>query len=943
MPQTGASISKRDGMMVTSESFLLFANSLPEPMMLISGGGFVLAVNRAGEQQFGVSLQEWRGRRLADVVLDPPNEIEHYLFLCSRSRQTVLGAVTIRGRDQIACRVEGSLVSPRTDGSDAVILVRLIPQHAAATQFMDLNLRIEELGREVHRRKRAEQDARESAERLRTTLASIGDGVISTDISGRITNMNPVAELLTGWTNDEAIGVPLTQVFNTVNETTRQPVENLAERALQEGLIVELANHSVLIAKDGTERPVDDSAAPIRAADGRIVGSVLVFRDVTERRSLERQLVERLQSAQLLSAIVNSSVDAIISTSVEGIIQSWNAGAERLFGYTAAEAVGRHISFVIPTERISEEDEILSLIRAGRRVEHMDTVRVRRDGQFIHVSLSVSPVRDDEGRVVGASKIVRDVTERKQAEEQIRTSEARLRSILEHSPVGIVQTDASFRLTLVNRRWCEMLGYSEAELLEKRVVDITHSSSIAATHEAVGRLAEGGPDFQIQKSYKRKDGSVLSALSNVTAVRSPEGQFQGMIAVVLDTTELLRIEGELRRVAAELSAADGRKNEFLATLAHELRNPLAPIRNGLQLMRLAGDDRAVVDQARDMIDRQVNQIVRLVDDLMDVNRIATGKVELRKERVSLASVVESAIETSRPLIELMGHDLKVALPEHPLIVEVDPTRLAQALLNLLNNAAKYSEPNSRIWLTAEQQGTDVVVSVRDTGIGIPADQLSRVFEMFSQADRSLEKSRGGLGIGLCLVKRLVELHGGTIEAQSEGPGKGSEFVVRLPVVVDSAASAEEANVPEEHDEPLRILIVDDNHDSADSLAMMLKMMGNESSTAYDGEEAVAVACTFRPDVILLDIGLPKLNGHEVCRRIRQLDQGKEMVIIAQTGWGQHEDRRRTLEAGFDHHLVKPVDLQALMTLLRSLSKHDDRQLATPRLTRFATAFTGGAS
>ena len=372
----------------------------------------------------------------------------------------------------------------------------------------------------------------------------------------------------------------------------------------------------------------------------------------------------------------------------------------------------------------------------------------------------------------------------------------------------------------------------------------------------------------------------------------------------------------MRHLTAELSEADRRKDEFLATLAHELRNPLAPLRNGLQLLKLAGGQVAAVEQTRSMMERQLTQMVRLVDDLMDVSRISRGQLELRKERVSLAAVLISALETSRPLIEQMGHELTVTAPTQELMVDADMTRLPQVFMNLLNNAAKYGERGGHIQLDVEQQGTDVAVRVKDTGIGIAADQLPRIFEMFTQVDRSLEKSQGGLGIGLTLVKRLVEMHGGSVEARSEGPGKGSEFIVRLPVVVDaSTPHAFDGDEETLATTSLRILIVDDNRDGADSLAMILQIMGNDTRTAYDGQEGVDEAEQFRPDVIVFDIGLPKLNGYEACRRIRELSWAKSVVLIAVTGWGQDEDRRRSRDAGFDHHVVKPVDARTLMTLL----------------------------
>ena len=402
-------------------------------------------------------------------------------------------------------------------------------------------------------------------------------------------------------------------------------------------------------------------------------------------------------------------------------------------------------------------------------------------------------------------------------------------------------------------------------------------------------------------------------------ILNADGTIREWVGVHTDITERKRDEERLRRLAAELSEAHQRKDEFLATLAHELRNPLAPLRNGLQLMKLAGGQAATVEQARSMMERQLTQMVRLVDDLMDVSRISRGTVELKRERVELAAVVNSAVETSRPLVEQLGHELTVTLPDQPVVVDADPTRLAQVFLNLLNNAAKYSDRGAHIHLNVERQGSDVVVTVKDTGIGIAADQLPRIFEMFMQVDRSLEQSQSGLGVGLTLVKRLVEMHGGRVEAKSEGPGKGSEFVVRLPVVIEASKPQESGSVAEHPVKSShRILVVDDNRDGADTLSEMLTIMGNDTRTAYDGQEGVDVAGEFRPDVVLLDIGLPKLNGYEACRHIREQPWGKGVVLIAVTGWGQDEDRRRSQEAGFDHHMVKPADPQALMKMLAGL-------------------------
>jgi signal transduction histidine kinase len=414
---------------------------------------------------------------------------------------------------------------------------------------------------------------------------------------------------------------------------------------------------------------------------------------------------------------------------------------------------------------------------------------------------------------------------------------------------------------------------------------------------------------------ERPDGSRRLVAAYANPFHDESGQLLGAVNVLMDITERRHTEELLRE-------ADRRKSEFLATLAHELRNPLAPLRNGLQIMRLSCHDRATLDEARTMMERQVGHMVRLIDDLLDLSRITNGKIELRKERIDLAAAVQDGLETSRPVIEAAGHELGVTLPPGPVYVDGDRTRLAQVFANLLNNSAKYTPQGGHIALTVERQGSDVVVTVTDDGIGIPTDKLAQVFDMFTQVDRSLGRSQGGLGIGLSLVRGLVEMHGGSVEARSEGQGKGTEFVMRLPIALAVGRIAN-PSYGEVFGDPLcsskyRILVVDDNRDSAISLGMMLKIMGHETRTAHDGLDAVAVAEAFRPDVVLLDIGLPQLNGYDACRRIRQQPWGQGMVLIALTGWGQEEDKRQSKEAGFNFHMVKPVDPAALEKLLAGL-------------------------
>jgi PAS domain S-box-containing protein len=1344
--------------------------------------------------------------------------------------------------------------------------------------------------RDITEHRRAQDALRKQSDLLRVTLSSIGDAVVTTDTEGRVLSLNSVAEDLTGWTEQEAQGRPLVKVFQIVDEQSRRPVENPAERALKEGRVVGLANHSILIARNGSETPIDDSAAPIRDHNGSIYGVVVIFRSIAERkraeeavRQSERELADffenasvglhwvgpdgivlRVNKAELdllsyaraeylghniadfhadqgviadimnrvskgetlqdyearmrckdgsikhvlidssgwwqdgqfvhsrsftrditdrkraeevrarLAAIVEFSQDAIISKTLDSHIVSWNAAAQRLFGYTAEEVIGQPITVLIPPERLDEERFIIERLRRGEMVEHYETVRVTKDGRRIDVSLTISPIRDNASRIIGASKIVRDITARKQVEQRLIThasithtlaESATLRDaapkILEaicahlgwqvgalwqvdeqeeelhcvelyHMPsVRVPKFEAVCRqLTFVRGIGLPGCVWASGELawirdvvndnnfprapvanaeglhgavafpiiLNKRVLSVMEffsheicqpdddllqmmtavgsqvgqfvdrkraeealrrwehifqqagwpvavadpadntfqavNPAFAALHgyapeELIGKpwgqtiapesleelpkqvlVAHEKGDHVYESVHIRKDGSRFPCLTHVTAFKDGNGKVVFRAATFQDLTkiraaeqamresearfrqladampqivwaarpdgyidyynerwyeytgfnrnqygqaswepilhpdemqrcvdtyfgcikdqrlyqieyrfkdrktggfrwflgravpvrdeagrivrwfgtctdiddtkkteqitrfladasaalaEVTDYESTLQKVAAlavphfadwcavDIQGADGsvrplavthvdpakihlfheldrqyplraseargvrqvirtgepqwassvsdemlaelapaeeqldlirelglksyisvplktrthvfgaltfvtaesgrtydiddvraaedlahraviaienarllatlketdrRKDEFLAILAHELRNPLAPIRNAAQIFRAKAPPVAELQWATEVIDRQVRQMTSLVDDLLDVSRITRGKIDLRKERVELATIVSSAVEASRPLIEKWGHTLTVSIPPLPIHLKADQTRLAQVLLNLLNNAAKYMDQGGRIWLTAERQRDEVLIRIRDSGIGIPTEMLPRIFDMFTQVDHSLERSEGGLGIGLTLVQRLVEMHGGTVEARSEGPGKGSEFFVRLPIIreVDESVPAQ---IIEGVAKPAarRILIVDDNRDSADSLGMLLRMQGNEVYTAHDGLEAVGAAAAFQPDVVLLDIGLPKLNGYEAGRRIRDQEGGDGRLLVALTGWGQEEDRRRSKEAGFDHHLTKPVDFTVLQRLL----------------------------
>jgi PAS domain S-box-containing protein len=773
----------------------------------------------------------------------------------------------------------------------------------------------------------SEERARRLLEFHQAVTAHMGEGLYAVDAQGLVTYVNPAAEALFGWTSAELLGRRMHDVTHYKHpDGTPFPAEECAGlRVLRGG--TPLRDHDdVFIRKDGTFFPVVSSSAPL-VAEGRTVGLVVVFRDVTERKRAE-------ETQARLAAIVESSQDAIVGKTLDGVIRSWNAGAQRLFGYAPHEAVGRPITLLIPPERHDEEREILARIRRGERVEHYETVRVARDGRRLDVSLTISPVRDGAGRVIGASKIARDVTERKRAEKALRESEeryrraaaeaaqaaaanAKFRAFFEQGTnfAGVLALDGT--VVEANRLCLDACGFTREEVVGKPFWECGwwNRSDLRDMVRSASHQAAGGRPFRTETPYFVADGTERVVDLILAPVTDEAGRVLFVAATGTDITDRRRMEDTLRE-------QDRRKDEFLALLAHELRNPLAPLRNGLQVLQLAQGDANAVAQTRGMMERQLGHMVRLIDDLLDVSRINRNKMELRRSRVLLADVVSSAVETARPAIEAAGHRLTVALPPEPVFLDADLTRLAQVFGNLLTNSAKYTPRGGHVWLTAERRGGDVLVSVRDNGIGIPAGSLRSIFDMFSQVDRSIERSTGGLGIGLALVKGLAEMHGGAVTAESAGVGKGSTFTVRLPALeTRPERTAEDAprEGPAANGPGRRILVVDDNQDSATSMAMMLNLMGNQARTASDGLEAIKAAEKFCPQVILMDVGMPRLNGYEATRRIREQPWGQSVIIIALTGWGQEGDKERSREAGCDGHLVKPVSLPDLERLLADLS------------------------
>jgi PAS domain S-box-containing protein len=789
------------------------------------------------------------------------------------------------------------------------------------------------------------------------TLASIGDAVISTDVQGRVTFLNPVAEAMTGWTRSEALGQPLLGVFRIINEDTRQPAENPIEKVLSTGLVVGLANHTALIARDGTELGIEDSAAPIRDSKGNVTGAVMVFHDVTRRRRAERALraseerlravftqaavgiavadldghlrevndkfcevlgysseqlremtflqlthaedvevtqrevrrlldgmienyalekryvrkdgsivwssttvtllrdesgkaahfiviiediTERKQAEELrsrLAAVIESSDDAIITKTLDGIITSWNPGAQRMFGYSAEEMLGKSVTVLIPPDHIDEEPAILERLRRGERVDHYSTVRRRKDGGSIDISLCISPIKESSGRIIGASKIARDITEQKAAQEALQEQNKVLELLNATGTSIAAQLDLQGILQTVTDRATQLSG-AQFGAFFYNVADESGESYLLYTLSGASREAFENfgpprntpvfrPTFRGEAAVRSADitkdprygtlaphqgmpkghlpvrsylaipvisrsGEVLGGLffghpdTNVFTERAERivSGVAAQAAIAMDNARLYeaaqREIAQRERAEAALREVDQRKDEFLAILAHELRNPLAPIRQAALISVASTATDAQKRWSHDVISRQVQHMSLLIDDLLDISRVTRGTLELRIEMIQLAAVVDAAAETARPSIDAKRHTFSLVLPSEPVLFAADPLRLAQVLSNLLTNAAKYTDPGGTIQLTAVADEANITITVADSGVGLDSYALTRVFTMFSQVKSSQDRSEGGLGIGLALSKGLVELHGGSIEARSAGASRGSEFIVRLP-------------------------------------------------------------------------------------------------------------------------------------------------------------------
>jgi PAS domain S-box-containing protein len=641
----------------------------------------------------------------------------------------------------------------------------------------------------------------------------------------------------------------------------------------------------------------------------------------------------------LLAAIVDSSDDAIVSKDLEGIITSWNRGAELIFGYAAEEAVGRSIALLLPPDRLAEEKDILRRIRAGQRIDHFETVRRRKDGSVIDVSMTISPIKAEDGRVIGASMIARDISERKLGSR----ADLLLAAIVSSSDDAIVSKNLQGIITSWNAGAERLFGYTAEEMIGQSVLKLVPADRKDEEPRILERLRRGERVDHFETIRVRKNGGHFNVSLTISPLRDLKGTIIGASKIARDITEMKRITAEReqlleseRLARAQAEHANRMKDDFLATVSHELRTPLNAIVGWTEVLKIAGDNPAEVLQGVEVIERNALIQAQLIDDLLDLGRITSGKMTLNVEPVDLAVIVRQAMASVQHAAELKQIQVKAILHDGRTGMMGDVKRLQQVVWNLLTNAIKFSTKGGRVFITIARTHSNLELKVADTGRGIDPKFMPYLFERFRQADASTTRQYGGLGIGLALVKQLVELHAGTVRAESPGPGKGATFTISLPVSVthfERARPAAPVEVPtgtESADlEDIKVLAVDDDRDSLEVLRRILTSRNAAVHTATSVEEGLNAFETFKPDVILSDIGMPDRDGYEFIRRIRQLPNGSMVPAAALTALARPDDRMRALQAGFQTHVAKPVAAAEVVAVIRSLaSLHAGRRGGT---------------
>ncbi len=897
-------------------------DTVREPLLILDATLRVRSANRAFYQTFQVSAAETEGRliyELGNGQWDIPD------------LRTLLEDIV-----------------PKSSMFDDFELEHTFP--AIGRRFMLLNARKLQAGQhgellvlameDVTARKKAEEDLVNAGALQNAIFNSANFSSIATDEKGVIQIFNVGAERMLGYEAAEVMNkitpadisdpqevIARAKALSSELQTTITPgFEALvfkASRGIED--IYELT----YIRKDSTRFPAIVSVTALRDAQENIIGYLLIGTDNTARKQVEAErmlLDQRVRDQQFYTrSLIESNMDALITTDPRGIITDVNRQMEILTGSTRDELIGAPFKDYFTNPDRAEAG--IRLVLAEGKVTDYELTAHTKSGTETVVSYNASTFYDRDRKLQGVFAAARDVTIRKQVEaermlldQRVRDLQFYTRSLIESHIDALITTDPRGIISDVNKQMEELTGCTRDELIGAPFkIYFTNPDFAEAGIKLV--LAEGKvTDYELTARARNGQQTIVSY--NATTFYDRDRKLQGVFAAARDVTERSRLEKQMQRQAAELSDLHRRKDEFLAMLSHELRSPLAPISNAVQMLGMqSSNENEFQKEARGIIERQTNQLQHLVDDLLEVSRITTGMVQLRKVSVAIGEIMRSAVETVRPLILQRGHEINVTIPAEPIWLHADAARLEQVLVNLLTNAVKYTDPNGKIWLIAEQIGDECILRVKDTGVGITPELLPCIFDLFTQAERSLDRSQGGLGIGLALVQRLTELHGGRVEVFSTLK-QGSEFVVRLPVEI--SMPAEPASVvtapPARSQSPLRVLVVDDNVDTVLSFSMLLKESGNEVRTAHDGPNAVQIAKEYIPDVVLLDIGLPGLNGYEVAKQIRKQPTLKNVVLVALTGYGQESDRQASMEAGFNHHLIKPARLEQVRKILASVAE-----------------------
>ncbi len=763
---------------------------------------------------------------------------------------------------------------------------------------------------------RADARLRASEERFRLAARTAGFGLYDYDMVANSLYCTPELRTLCGMAPDAE------PTFETLSALTypddRDRVTTALRQALDPDGIGEFADEYRIVRPDnGAVRWLhlrgrtlfDENHQPRRAI--RIVGVVL---DITQRREVEEQLKEREATFRAMFSV--SSIGKVQVDLPTGRFIRVNAAMCAIMGYQESELLGLDASALAHPEEKGKVREAIALLAAGVGDSYeVERRYVRKDGSVIWVHVTVNVIDDGSSTPRRATAIIQDITSRKQVEYALRESEERFRLLADNIAPLAWRADGQGRIFWYNKRWLEYTGIQSDAVPAWGWRELSHPDHVERVVRRIQDSWDTGDPWDDTFPLRGKDGTYRWFLSRALPVRDDRNRIVRWFGTNTDVTEQ-------RTLADALREADRRKDDYLAMLGHELRNPLAPIRNAVQILRMAPTDPSTIGPVCDLLDRQVSHMVRLVEDLLDVARVSRGKIELQRAAVDLRSVLRQAEEATRPQLDERHHQLLVSMPDHEITVVGDLTRLTQVVSNLLDNAAKYSGHGKQIWLSlanAESTPDQATVRVRDEGRGIDELTLAGVFDLFYQAEPNIDRAEGGLGIGLSLVKSLTEMHGGSVEVHSAGLGQGSEFVVHLPCVSPRPPEAPNAANPAQARPRQRILIVDDNRDSAESTALLLRLMGHDVMTAHDGHEAVRLALQERPTVVLLDIGLPKLDGYQACRAMRSGGL-TDASIVAVTGYGQADDRRRSEAAGFNAHLVKPVGMDELAGLL---ARYDD--------------------